>query len=65
MRKPAPAFLATFADNYTRTIAHPRIKSLAQATAYARDLESWFASGDYPGRTLQSVAVKEDRLTAD
>ena len=33
------AFLATFKDGYTRTIAHPTIKTKTQALNYAKDLE--------------------------
>jgi hypothetical protein len=53
-----PAFKATFADGYVRTIAHPKIKNLKAATAYAKSLESWFSDGNYSGRTLVSVTTK-------
>jgi hypothetical protein len=45
-------FIATFADGYRRSICAP---SLDRAIAFAQDLDSWFASGRYPGRILTDV----------
>ena len=53
------AFIATFQDGYTRTIAHPTIKTKTQALKYAKDLEVWFAEGFYPERILLNVTPKK------
>lgn len=47
-------FIATFADGYRRPIKTKK-GTLSAAIAYAQQLEHWFASGDYPGRTLVNV----------
>ena len=49
-------FTATFTDGYTRTIAHPAIKTQAAALKYAKDLEVWFQN---PERTLTKVEPKQ------
>jgi hypothetical protein len=49
-------FTATFTDGYTRTIAHPAIKTQAAAVKYAKDLEVWFQN---PERTLTKVEPKQ------
>ena len=51
------AFIATFKDGYTRTIAHPTIKTKTQALKYAKDLEVWFED-HLPQRVLISVEPK-------
>ena len=53
------AFVATFQDGYTRTIAHPTIKTKTQALKYALNLEDWFQKGSHPGRVLVNVAPKK------
>jgi hypothetical protein len=53
------AYIATFNDGYTRTIAHPAVKTQAAALKYAKDLEVWFQKGNaYPERTLAKVEAK-------
>jgi hypothetical protein len=47
-------FIATFADGYVRRIMTKK-GTLNAAIAYAQQLEDWFASGNYPGRTLLNV----------
>ena len=47
-------FIATFADGYSRKVM-TKAGTLRAAIKYAKDLEAWFASGSYPGRTLVSV----------
>ena len=49
------AYIATFNDGYTRTIAHPAVKTQAAALKYAKDLEVWFNN---PERTLAKVEPK-------
>ena len=46
--------LATFADGYTRKIK-TETGTLKAAVDYAKRLEQWFASGNYPGRVLTEV----------
>jgi hypothetical protein len=47
-------FIATFADGYRRPIMTKK-GTLKAAITYAKSLEVWFASGDYPGRLLVNV----------
>jgi hypothetical protein len=49
-------FTATFTDGYTRTIAHPAVKTQAAALKYAKDLEVWFG---VPERKLAKVEPKK------
>ena len=53
------AFIATFQDGYTRTIAHPTIKTKTQALNYAKGLEVWFTQGYHPERVLLNVTLKK------
>jgi hypothetical protein len=50
------AFIATFKDGYTRTIA---IKTQTAALEYAKDLEVWFTHGYHPERILLNVMPKK------
>jgi hypothetical protein len=46
--------LATFADGFSRKIK-TKTGTLKAAVNYAKQLEQWFASGNYPGRVLTEV----------